>query len=162
VPAGVAEQRHEENRRREAEVDPAGLHAEPRPGGLSVGEPVLVPLELHGAVPRVAARRRCTLLGRNVHVGGREVGDAAGVVGVEVGDDDVLYVVGIDPPPSQLSPCGVSGVKLKTGEPDRRFAHPSGRVAHVFEADARVNQCHAHRVAQQQAVAAHPRVRRRV
>jgi hypothetical protein len=116
--------------------------------------------ELRRHVPPVPATNAVVFFFRHVHLGVREVGQTAGVVGVGVGQDDVSYLTGgeaegLDPPNS-----GVILVELEAGEVNERLPEPSGRVPYVFEADAGIDQGESLSLLQQQAVADDRRVRR--
>jgi hypothetical protein len=91
--------------------------------------------------------------------GAGEVGEAAGVVGVEVGQDQVGDGVGVDALALELAASGVGLVELEAGEGDRGLADAGGGVADVFEADPGVDQREAGGVAEEEAVAADPGVR---
>ena len=99
------------------------------------------------------------LLG-NVDLGVREVGEAAGVARVAVGQNDVPHVSGRKPECFDPADGGVRLVELEAGHVDERLPQPLDRVRHVPEADAGIDEGEAFPVPQQQAVADDRRVRR--
>ena len=68
--------------------------------------------------------------GGEVHLGPGQVGQAAGVVGVEVGEDDVPDVPGVEAERRQLMDHGLSRVEDRPHEASRR-TEPSGGVSRV-------------------------------
>lgn len=107
VAMGVAGERDEHEFGGEGELEGAGDEAEPFTGGRrgGVGAKAGGVVEVGGEVAPVAAGERGVFLGGDVHGGMGEIGEAAGVIRVGVGQEDVGDGGGVD----------VAGLKLAHG-----------------------------------------------
>ena len=128
--AGVADQRHHRDLRVEAGQQAHAVESEPLVAVDVVLDPLgsVAPLrrDVAGAVAKRRIQSRCELWGKDVHLGGREVAEAAGVVDVEVGRDDMAHVAGVEPEPLDLPDRGLGGVGHRAHEGAERLAEAFG------------------------------------
>jgi hypothetical protein len=94
------------------------------------------------AVPlleRGAGVRRLVLRTVDVHLGVREVDDAAGVIDVEVGGDDVAHVGGVEAEAGEVAEDGLGAVQARAGHVEERGAEEPARVVDVGAAETGVD-----------------------
>jgi hypothetical protein len=103
-------------------------------------------VELHGPVATPADEAAPLVLGgvllrlHHVHPGLGEVLQSAGVVEVEVGQDDVAHVLGIEPQPLHLADRGLFLAKAYVEQGMKGAAEARVRLAHILQAVAGVDQ----------------------
>ena len=101
--------------------------------------------------------RRLQLAPEQVDFGLGEVGQAAGMVEVEVGGDHMAHVVRIKAALTDLGDRGLTGAGARTDERVEERAELA-RIARIVEAEACVDQDQTVRALDQQAVADEPRL----
>src|SRR5579883_923275 len=114
--------------------------------------------ELRPAIARVldakaGGARGLVLVGEQVHGGLGEVGEAAGVIGVEVGDDHVAHVGGAEPEALDPAQRGLLGIEARAHHGDEAGAEAAARVGEVGGAEAGVDEHEAVVALDEQAVA---------
>src|SRR5690606_18182204 len=106
--------------------------------------PRLVP-ELDGAIAlflaRIDAGGGCMQFGaEDVDARPGEVGDPAGVVGIEVGEDDVPHLLAPKAEPFHLPCSGLHGIEPGPSQREQRLAEPRRGLFHVVESEPRVHE----------------------
>ncbi len=142
VAARVADQRDQQHLGAEVGKDPHALEAEPLVALDLVPDPARVVLpvdaEVAGAVAQARVEGGVELAAEDVDLGLGEVGQAAGVVGVEVGGDDLAHVGGVEAEALTCSSAVSSIVGLRVHQ--REDGPELFRVARVLGAEAGVDQ----------------------
>lgn len=108
----------------------------------------------------MAGTQSCEFLLGDMNGGGRKVRQAADVVGVAVGENDVLYVLGLKPEPLDLSDRCQSFLELEPRRGDGGLPDPIERKSEVVQTDPRVEERKAVVVFKQQAMARSLRIGR--
>jgi hypothetical protein len=140
VPERMTEKWNEQNTRRESEVDRTRLQAEPVLRRLRVRPPVRAVLEVDGQVAEMPPFDAVEFLLGDVYRRIGEIGEPPGVVGVAVGQHDVLHVGRVEAEGLDAPDRRVGFVELETDQFDQRPADPLFRIPAVQQTDPRINQ----------------------
>ncbi len=161
MPTRMPDQRHQQDLVAAAGQGADAVEAEPALALRLVDLPFGAMGEMRRAVARLLAEagpvhRGVVLGGEDMHLGIREVGQAAGMVQVQVGHHDMTHVGGLEAECLHLMQRRLLHAQCRPRQRAEAGAEMA-RVAHVGAAQAGVDQHQAVGALDQQAVAAHLR-----
>jgi hypothetical protein len=160
VPERVAEQRHQKYFGLESQFHRTSFQAEPFSNRAWIDLPIWAVGELRRNVPPVTSRDVDMLLLRYMHLSIREIGEATGVVGIAVCQDDVTHIGRRKTECFDPANGGVRFVELKARHVDQGLAQPFDRLLHILKADPGIDECEPFLILKQQTMADYRGVRR--
>ena len=160
VPEGVAEQWDQKHLGLEPQIHRSSFQPEPLTGRGWIRLPIGAAGKLRRDVSKMPTRQMRASLFRHMHLGIGKIGEATGVVGIAVSEDDVPHIGGRKSECFDPANGRVRFVEPKARHIDECLPQPLCGVLYILEADAGIDQCELLPILEKQAVADDRRVRR--